>query len=172
MSALTALLDDRTRYAGNTSDTHADPEAQPQASGSALSPACAQYPELDWVPDTEDPTAPGFIHDLCSTCPLRTACLHVAVQMSEVGYWAGTTTNERTRLKAAGDITITAANRLRGHTQRTLTADRRARLAMRNHTPGNGSLEHYRKGCHCDECRRANRDRARRERRRRRHSRV
>lgn len=56
------------------------------------------------IPDRESSKAPPEVLELCSTCPVRNFCLQEALDSGACGYWAGTTTGQRRKLKR-GNVT-------------------------------------------------------------------
>lgn len=154
-------------YSQNTASTHADPEAPIRASGSAMSLACTVSTD-DWVPNKEAPIVPDHMYQGCRECPVRAACLAVAVETDSIGYWAGTTYLDRVKLRRVGAVTIDRADRVRRIAELRLTIVRRRAEVQRTHPEGEGSLHQYRaRGCRCEECRACNRDQRRTDRQRR-----
>ena len=80
-----------------------------------------------------------------------------ALDNDEVGYWAGTTSADRALMRELGRRDMDMADHLQ-------EAARAEFLHGALHAAGEGSLRWYRRGCHCGECRRANRDARARER--------
>lgn len=116
----------------------------------ASPPACKGRLDLEWVPDREADTVPAQLRELCLSCPLREACLAVAIATDSEGYWAGTTTNDRRQASRPGRAVLVQVDR-------TVEAQLAADAAVALHGPGSGSLQWYRRGgCRCSECRRAN----------------
>ena len=99
--------------------------------------ACAGDSSHDWVPDREPNTVPAAILAMCTSCPVRSECLQWALDVDAEGIWAATTTKQR-----------------RGE-----TPDESAPIHE-----GPGSSSHYRRGCHCGECKDAQTARIRRQR--------
>jgi len=62
--------------------------------------AACNEAEFDFVPLTE--TAAGLVgaRRWCDICPVQVECLTTAMRSSWQGYWGGTTTKDRNRLKA------------------------------------------------------------------------
>lgn len=148
---MTSIAVGRARsYSDITASMPGDPAASltGMAAGSVSGrQACAGRWDLDWVPDKELDVVPDALYRLCARCPLRAACLAQSVVFGSSGYWAGTTTADRRRLTAGGTLSVSAADRLR-------TGRRNSAHAM--HPVGGGSMRWYRRGCHCEQCRRCN----------------
>jgi hypothetical protein len=148
-------------YGEGTASTQPDPEALHQhgdvASESFLQAfpiedaRCATTPvDADWVPDRERPVVPDEVMAVCRRCDGRAQCLLWALNNHEVGYWAGTTSTDRDRMRDAGRDDVAAADELQD-AERAREGDRTPK-----HAPGEGSFWWYRKGgCRCDECRQA-----------------
>ena len=134
----------------------AGPEGDP-ASISSLrqrfpieSARCATFAiDDEWVPDREDAVVPAAMAALCRRCPGRRECLLWALSGHVVGYWAGTTTADRTAMSAAGDGRVDTADELQ-------LAARRRHTDGAQHPTGDGDYKQYRSGCRCGECRAAN----------------
>ncbi len=146
-----------TRYACPTASMPADPEAHPHRDAVFESfphqfpiaeARCATTCESwEWVPNREAAVVPDPMAALCRRCPARSDCLVWALAGSEMGYWAGTTTNQRERLDADGLTNVNDADRIR-------EADVRASTSAPIHPLGDGSLRWYRREkCRCVECR-------------------
>lgn len=136
------------RSPGGTPEATGGQSLQPVSTGST--PACSGRLDLEWVPDREASTVPAQLRELCLSCPLREACLAAAIDTDSEGYWAGTTTSDRRRLKRASRAVLVEVDR---KVEAQLAAD--AEVAL--HEPGSGGLRWYRRGgCRCGECRRAN----------------
>lgn len=99
--------------------------------------ACLGDLSLDWFPDREPNVVPKSIVALCTSCPVRDACLQRAIDCNAEGIWAGTTTKQR-----------------RGEPP----------APVKPMHPGPGSSTHYRRGCRCAECKDAQTARIRRQR--------
>lgn len=155
-------------YTAGTASMQPDPEAR-HTSGAAsesssgmnipapldrafpiLTARCASHPlDAEWVPDREQAVVPGPMRALCRRCESRPACLLWALTAGEQGYWAGTTTQDRTEMIALGATDIHTADRLQDRA--------RASIPAALHTEGQGSMSWYRThGCRCQECRTAN----------------
>lgn len=58
--------------------------------------------DFDFVPTTETARGLAAAQQWCNLCPVREECLMTALRNSAwTGYWGGTTTAERSKLKAA-----------------------------------------------------------------------
>lgn len=150
----------RPKYTATTASMQADPEAHHRrgdASESSPGPfpiesaRCATYPSsMEWVPDRERRIVPEPMAALCQRCPGRQACLLWALAGDEDGYWAGTTSVDRARMRELGQHSLDAADRLQA-------AARAERSHPRLHGEGEGSSWWYRwRQCRCEECRTAN----------------
>lgn len=104
---------------------------------------------MEWVPDKEQPLVPDVMVTLCRQCARRGDCLLRAVATDSLGYWAGTTSQDRAALVAEGCVTVPAAERRRATV-------RAAELGGALHAPGQGSFRWYRRRCRCLECRQHN----------------
>lgn len=58
---------------------------------------------VDFVPDKEDEDGLAEARAWCNLCPARETCLRYALTYGLRGYWGGTDTAERRRLKAKKD---------------------------------------------------------------------
>ena len=105
---------------------------------------------MEWVPDVEDTIVPVQMRRLCRTCPVRAACLEWATSTNSSGYYAATTTQDRTELHKRGTVTTESADQIQ-HAHYAAT--------FRYHAEGEGSRRYYRRGCRCLQCRRANANR-------------
>jgi WhiB family redox-sensing transcriptional regulator len=56
-----------------------------------------------FVPDKETPEGLAEAREWCKLCPVRAICLRYALTYGQRGYWGGTDTAERRRLKAKKD---------------------------------------------------------------------
>lgn len=65
--------------------------------------ACNGVPLAVFVPDKEDPEGLTEARRYCNLCPVRNMCLRYALTYSQRGYWGGTDTAERRRLRAKKD---------------------------------------------------------------------
>jgi WhiB family redox-sensing transcriptional regulator len=65
--------------------------------------ACAGLDLDRFVPDKEDPEGLAAAREICGPCPVRVTCLQYAMVYGQRGYWGGTDTEERKRLKAKKD---------------------------------------------------------------------
>ncbi len=55
-----------------------------------------------WFVDTGDREAVARVKSICAECPVRTACLEIALRTDEPhGIWGGMTPAERQRMKGA-----------------------------------------------------------------------
>lgn len=64
---------------------------------------CNGLPLETFVPDKEDPEGLTEARRYCDLCPVRATCLRYALTYGQRGYWGGTDTAERRRLKAKKD---------------------------------------------------------------------
>lgn len=64
---------------------------------------CAGVPLETFVPDKEDEQGLAAARLYCNPCPVRATCLRYALTYGQRGYWGGTDTAERRRLKAKKD---------------------------------------------------------------------
>jgi hypothetical protein len=64
---------------------------------------CNGLPLEVCVPDKEDPEGLEGMRSYCNPCPVRGTCLRYALTYGLRGYWGGTDTAERRRLKAKKD---------------------------------------------------------------------
>lgn len=61
---------------------------------------CNGLPLEQFVPDKEDADGLAAARQHCNPCPVRATCLRYALTYGQRGYWGGTDTAERRRLKA------------------------------------------------------------------------
>jgi WhiB family transcriptional regulator, redox-sensing transcriptional regulator len=61
--------------------------------------ACADYDRRMWFPERGESGAEA--KRICGRCNVKAECLRDAIANGEVGIWAGTTTDERARMKRA-----------------------------------------------------------------------
>lgn len=132
---------------------HLDDTAACRRSGAGIS-------ANDWTPECEEDRVPARLQAVCTSCPIWEDCLSEALRMNDIGYRASTTTKQRRKffaelLAPMGGVTgVSVTSRTRGaDVDRTPT-----------HARGSGSLNSYRRGCRCDECRGHNAAARRRER--------
>lgn len=115
----------------------------------------------EWTPEYEEDRVPARLANLCATCPLWQDCLSEALRMNDIGYRASTTTKQRRRFFAE----LLGPSR---PGQRQVPVNSRSRADEADRTPthprGAGSLNSYRRGCRCEECRGHNAAARRRER--------
>lgn len=64
---------------------------------------CKGLPLEIFVPDKENPEGLARAREHCNLCPVRGTCLRYALTYGQRGYWGGTDTAERRRLKAKKD---------------------------------------------------------------------
>lgn len=64
---------------------------------------CSGVPLDVFVPDKEDDEGLEGARRYCNPCPVRDTCLRYALTYGQRGYWGGTDTAERRRLKAKKD---------------------------------------------------------------------
>lgn len=64
---------------------------------------CNGLPMEEFVPDKEDDDGLTAARAYCNPCPVRGTCLRYALTYGLRGYWGGTDTAERRRLKAKKD---------------------------------------------------------------------
>lgn len=64
---------------------------------------CKGVPLEVFVPDKEDAEGLAAARQYCNLCPVRNTCLRYALTYGQRGYWGGTDTAERRRLKAKKD---------------------------------------------------------------------
>lgn len=64
---------------------------------------CNGVPLEIFVPDREDDEGLAYARGYCDPCPVRDICLRYALTYGQRGYWGGTDTAERRRLKAKKD---------------------------------------------------------------------
>ena len=148
-----------TANLGVTASMQPDPAARHHGDAVAVSLSrrfpiedarCSTHPvDQEWVPDHERAVVPPELAALCRRCPGRASCLLWALAGEEQGYWAGTTTADRTTMRDLGAGTVEAADWLQER-------ERRASNTGAKHPEGAGSHRWYRKGCPCDECKAAN----------------
>lgn len=65
--------------------------------------ACQGVPLDVFVPDKETPEGLAAARRWCDPCTVRNTCLRYALTYGQRGYWGGTDTAERRRLKAKKD---------------------------------------------------------------------
>ncbi|SNV16895.1 Uncharacterised protein [Dermatophilus congolensis] len=115
----------------------------------------------DWTPEYEEDRMPRHLRAICDSCPLWEACLVAALRMDDIGYRASMTTRQR---RERFPELIAAAR----PSARSVSVPIRRGGSDRDRTPthakGAGSLNTYRRGCRCDECRGHNAAARRRER--------
>lgn len=149
-----------TSYTGLTASMQADPEARHTGGAASVSYSrafpiadarCAAHPiALEWVPDREKRVVPELMVALCRRCTGRQSCLLWALAGRERGYWAGTTTADRERLRELGQDSIETADWVQ-------EVRRQEAGGVALHPTGEGSYWWYRKQhCRCAECRAAN----------------
>ena len=147
-------------YARDTESMPADPEARhsrdvASESFSGAFPIetarCATYPTpMEWVPNREQRVVPDLMTALCRRCPGRQTCLLWALTDDLEGYWAGTTTADRKKMRQLDQPNLQTADWLQQMARRELTVG-----AL--HEVGEGSYWWYRRrGCRCGECKTAN----------------
>ncbi|MFH8805251.1 WhiB family transcriptional regulator [Streptomyces sp. NPDC017936] len=64
---------------------------------------CNGAPLEVFVPDKENPEGLEEARAYCNPCPVRATCLRYALTYGQRGYWGGTDTAERRRLRAKKD---------------------------------------------------------------------
>lgn len=64
---------------------------------------CNGAPLEIFVPDKEDEAGLAEARTYCDLCPVRESCLKYALTYGQRGYWGGTDTAERKRLRAKKD---------------------------------------------------------------------
>lgn len=64
---------------------------------------CKGVPLEVFIPDKENPEGLEQARTYCNLCPVRETCLRYALTYGQRGYWGGTDTAERKRLKAKKD---------------------------------------------------------------------
>lgn len=64
---------------------------------------CNGVPLEVFVPEKEDPEGLEEARGYCNVCPVQATCLRYALTYGQRGYWGGTDTAERRRLKAKKD---------------------------------------------------------------------
>lgn len=115
----------------------------------------------EWTPEYEEDKIPRALRAICDSCSLWEACLVSAIRMDDIGYRASMTTRQR---RERFPELIAAAR----PSARAVSVPIRRGAADRDRTPthstGAGSLNAYRRGCRCDECRGHNAAARRRER--------
>lgn len=115
----------------------------------------------EWTPEYEEDRVPRRLRAVCDSCLLWEACLVAALRMDDIGYRASMTTRQRRErfpelIAAARPSSRSVSVPIRrGGTDRDRTP---------THAKGAGSLNTYRRGCRCDECRGHNAAARRRER--------
>ncbi len=78
---------------------------------------CAQFGPLDdvWFNEEDDDGVqrndPGVARRVCEACPVRQACLKVAVEEDHYGMWGGTTRAERHRMRINAQRAATRQSR-------------------------------------------------------------
>lgn len=115
----------------------------------------------EWTPEYEEERVPARLQAICADCPLWQDCLSEALRMNDIGYRASTTTKQRRKFfadlvparGAEARVATVSRGRFGGDADRAPT-----------HQRGAGSLNSYRRGCRCDECRGHNAAARRRER--------
>lgn len=123
--------------------------ADPLTGAGPVALCSTESTQVEWVPDREQHVVPAAMAQLCQRCPLRPSCLVWAVETESMGYWAGTTTADRVALVARQEVSIAAAEAQQAAVIAT-------ELGGAVHEPECGSLQMYRKGCRCLECRQHN----------------
>ena len=106
----------------------------------------------DWTPEYEDDRVPPRLRAICDGCPVWQDCLSEALRMNDIGYRASMTTKQRRR--AFGDLLGASrpmTRKVSVPTRSTRTVSDQDRTPT--HATGAGSLNCYRRGCRCDECR-------------------
>lgn len=67
--------------------------------------ACAEHPELPWIPEQGvKPAAVAAMRLVCASCLVRGDCLAYAVDGDEVGVWGGTSTRDRAGQRRAARL--------------------------------------------------------------------
>lgn len=156
---IATITSTESAYTDRTASMQPDPEARHSRDAVSVSLSrrfpiedarCAVQPvEPEWVPDHERDVVPPELAALCRRCPGRSSCLLWALLGEERGYWAGTTSADRHRMRRHGQDTIEAAAQVQGER-------RRRALEGALHLEGLASLTWYRKGCRCEGCKMAN----------------
>lgn len=62
-------------------------------------PICNNLPLELFVPDEELECVPPEVRRICEVCPVKPECLAEALEKSWEGYWGGTSTEQRTKMK-------------------------------------------------------------------------
>lgn len=151
------------QYAQTTENTQGVAGASPtQVTPTTLPsrPPCSQT-TWDWVPNTEAEAVPPQFRTLCQSCPGLQTCLTKALQHDASGYWAGSTTRQRKRVRELPTIEAMLAQ-----------ISELNQAPVPHHEPGKGSERRYKAGCHCTECRKAHTATRRKERSRARSARA
>ncbi len=151
-------------YSDVTASMQVDPEARHAGDAASVSISgafpidgarCATYPTtMEWVPDHERRVVPELMSALCRRCPARQSCLLWALAGREHGYWAGTTTADRTTMLELGQRSVESADELQRLARAELARQQDGDQPL--HAPGRGSYSWYRQRCRCPECRAAN----------------
>ncbi len=116
----------------------------------------------EWTPEYEEEQVPARLRAICASCAVWQDCLSEALRMNDIGYRASMTTRQRRHYFAEIVATV------RPLTHKVSVPARSRGLGDQDRTPthpvGDGSLNSYRRGCRCDECRGHNAAARRRER--------
>lgn len=143
-------------YPEGTASMQVDPEALHTGgvASESFPAACADVPDIDWVPAHEESVVPHGMRRICDSCPGRINCLLWALRSGSEGYWAGTTTTDREQLVRHGTISLEMADRLQAAALAALAAEPVSVEPVALHPPGQGSGWWYRRRrCRCIECR-------------------
>ena len=59
---------------------------------------CTDIPVADFIPDDPRAKPPAHVVAACAKCPVKDECLMEAIANKELGYWGGTTYQERLKI--------------------------------------------------------------------------
>lgn len=160
---MTLAISAQRIYAARTEGMQVAPVALSQAESATAAflelpvlpaAACSNQVGVEWVPDVEQQLVPEPLRQVCLSCAGRAACLRWAVTSESVGYWAGSTTSDRSELVSQDRVGLQAADELQA-AARARAAERDAQdRELARHPAGQDSLWWYRRGgCRCSRCR-------------------
>jgi len=75
--------------------------------------SCRSYP-IDYFFDKEAEVVTDFVRELCTSCTVRESCLRMAIATDSIGIWAGTTTEERRKMRSKR-VTVAQCGTTSGH---------------------------------------------------------